>query len=144
MLSFFNKRKHIAHSENSLCHSVGVERFDFVKLFSRSDKFYRFTGYIFDGKRGTAARIAVKLCHYPAGDIEHFVKGFCDVHGVLTCHRVDYEKYFRRGKSVFHAFQLIHHIFIYLKSAGCIYNNKVKTVFLCVLDGVFGNFYGRF
>ena len=54
-LNLFDQREHIAHSQDSLRDSIGIERLDRVVAFAYADEFDRLAGDFLDRKRRASA-----------------------------------------------------------------------------------------
>ena len=65
-----NKRNHIAHAQNALCHAVGMERLERIGLLARADEFNRLAGDLLERQRAAATGVAVHLRHDHAVKID--------------------------------------------------------------------------
>ena len=140
LFRFFDKRKHVAHTEYARSHSVRVERFQAIQLFAGADELYGLAGNVFYRKRGAAAGVAVHFGKDDAGDIQQVVKAFRHVYGVLARHRVDDKQYFGRIDGAFYTAKLFHKLFVDVQSAGRVDNNNIVAVFYGVFNSEFGGF----
>jgi hypothetical protein len=83
-LDFFDEAENVTHSEDSLCHPVGIEHLEGVDLFSHPGKSYRDAGGLADGKDGSSACVAIEFCEDGSGDFYFGVEGFGDIDGFLA------------------------------------------------------------
>lgn len=87
-----------------------------------------------DGQRGTAARVAVDLGQHHAGQRQRFVKRLGGIGGVLAGHGVDHEQGFHRLDRRVHLFDLVHHRFVNVQTAGGIDDQYVVEFQLGLLQ----------
>ena len=130
----FNQRQHIAHPQNTGCHSFRMERFKIIQLFAHADVFNRLTGYCQNGQGCTATGVRVQLRHQNAVDSQRIIKCLCNIDSILTGHRIDNQD----GLMNFHSFldllKLCHHIFIYMKTSCSIKDHNIVTILCCMLN----------
>lgn len=87
-----------------------------------------------DGQRGAAARVAVDLGQHHAGQRQRFVKRLGGIGGVLAGHGVDHEQGFHRLDRRVHLFDLVHHRFVNVQTAGGIDDQYVVEFQLGLLQ----------
>jgi len=137
LFGFFDKGKHISHAQYTRRHSVGVERFEVSRFFSRSHKFYGFARDVFYGKCRTAAGVAVGLCKNDARYVKRLVKTFCHRYGILTCHCVNRQQYLVRFDCGFDVLQLVHKNFVDVKTSRRVEENNIVAVVFCMSNRSF-------
>ena len=140
---FFDEGKHVAHTEDSACHTVGVEGLNSVYLFSDTNEFDGFAGNVSYRESGTASSVTVKLCKNYAGDIKKVVEMLCNVYRILTDHRVDGKKDFGRLDLFFDRTKFFHKHFVYMKTSCGINKYHIAEVVFGVFKTFLRNFYGR-
>ena len=85
-LCFVDKGEHVAHTEDTRCHTVGVEGLDGIEFFSHTHKLDGLACDVADGKCRTTSGIAIELGENNARNIEQVIKGFGNVDRFLTDH----------------------------------------------------------
>ena len=85
-LCFFNQRNDIAHSKDSVRHTIGVKNIQCIQLFTRPDKFNWFFNYSTNGKRRTTPRITIKFGKNNTIKIKPIIKFFGSIYSILACH----------------------------------------------------------
>ena len=70
----FDERHEVAHAEDAGDDAFGIETFEGIVFFAQADKLYWRAGDFADGKRCSAAGVAIKLGENDAGESETFVK----------------------------------------------------------------------
>ncbi len=93
-LRFLNQRDNIAHSKDTIGHSIGVEDIESIKFFAGANEFYGFINNGTYGEGCTATGITIELGKHNAVKVEPIVKFLCGVYRILAGHGVDYEKDF--------------------------------------------------
>ena len=142
-LCAFDERDDVAHAEDAVGHTVGVEDVECIHFFAYADELDGFFDGIAYGEGGTATGIAIEFGEHDAVVVDAFVEGFGGVDGVLSGHGVNDEKGFLRIEMFFEGGDLGHHGFIDGETAGGIDDDDVDTLglgvadgFLCDIDGV--------
>ena len=93
-------------------------------------------------ERTTATCITVELGEYNTIKIEPFVECLGGIYGVLTGHGVNHEKDFCGVGFFLDVGDFVHHLLIDGETSGGIDDYYIVAVFLGLLDGCFGDFYG--
>ena len=117
-----------------------MEQVDVGELFAHADKADRHARHLLDGKRCTAAGIAVHLGEADARKVKPLPEGFGDVHRFLTDHRVGHEQDFVGVDGFLRLFEFLHQLFVDLQAARGIVNHEVEAVVLRVLVAVLDDF----
>src|SRR5690242_5484580 len=107
-----------------------MEFLECIGLLTNTDVLDRLLEYSVNRKRCTAARVAVHLCEDDACDAERAVESLRDLHCFLSDHSVGNEKNFCRMKRILEMTELVHHLFVDLKSASSIDNHYAITITL--------------
>ena len=113
--------------------AVGIERFDRVVFFTDADELHRLADDLLDRKCRTAAGVAVHFGQDDAGDADTLVENLCRPHGVLAGHCVGNEKNFDGPGLGLDLLKLDHQLVVYMKTAGRVDHQRVKTHLLRVL-----------
>ncbi|CAM4093649.1 hypothetical protein VRRI112168_14240 [Vreelandella rituensis] len=95
-LGFLDQGKHVAHTENTRCDPVGVERLQGVDLLPHPHELDRLAGDMPHRKRRTAARITIGLGQDDPGQRQGFIEGLGGIGGILAGHGIDHEQRFLR------------------------------------------------
>ena len=140
LLRTFHEADDVAHAEDAVGHSFGVEGVEGFHLLACADKFDWLVNNGADGQCCTTAGVAVEFCEDDSVDfqtfVEHLGSGYC----FLTNHRIDYEEGFLRVDGVFDVAYLNHQFFVNRLTSGCIDDDYVVAVCLGELDGVLCHF----
>ena len=149
LLCTLHEADHITHTQDTVCHTRGVEHIERVHLLTRTDKLDRLVDHRADRERGTTAGIAIKFGQYHTVEINTVVEGLGGIDRVLTCHSIHYEQRFGRLDSLFDSRNLLHHLLIDGKTAGSINDDHIVAELACpgnsvlrFLDGVGLGFLG--
>ncbi len=89
LLGTFHKSNNIAHTQNTVGHTIRMENIDTVKTLARTYKLDRLVHNRSDRQCRTAASIAIQLSENHAIEIKTFIKSLCRIHRILTRHRVN-------------------------------------------------------
>ena len=111
-----------------------MERLNIRKLFTCTGELNGLARNGLNAQRRAAPCVAVKLCYYNAGKLQLFIEGLCNVHRVLTGHRVYSQQYFRRLNRIPYCGDLVHHAFVYMQPTRGIDYNKILQLPACFLD----------
>lgn len=144
LLSFFDQRHDVAHAEDTVGHTVGVEGVDTIHLFACADELYGLLDHRTDGEGGTGFGIAIKFGEYYAVEVKTVVKCFGCIDGVLSGHGIDYEQRFRRLDGVLDVRDFVHHSLVHGQATGGIDDYQVVAVAACLFYGVLGYGHGVF
>ncbi len=117
-----------------------MEAFKIAKLFTCADKFNRLARYSPYRKCSTASCVTIKLCKNNTVNSKCFIKAFCNINGILTCHCINYKKDFIRMNRCTDILKLLHKLFINMKSTGCIKEHIIMTMVLGVFNSLFRYF----
>src|SRR5262249_36766827 len=107
-LDFFDERQHVAHAENSLRYTVGIERFERIVTLTNTNEFHRLPGNLLDRKCRAATSVAVHLRQDYAGNSHAAMKLFSGANGVLTGHGIGNEEDLNRMSLLLNVDQLFH------------------------------------
>ena len=138
LLCALHERHDVAHTQDAVGHSRGVEGVDGFHLLARSHELDGLRHYGADGEGCTAACVAVELGEHHAVEVEAVVELFGGVDGVLTGHRVDHEERLVGVDGALEGLYLLHHLLVDGQSAGGVDDDCVVGFCLRLLDGVFG------
>ena len=111
-----------------------MERLNIRKLFTCTGELDGLARNGLNAQRRAAPCVAVKLGHYNARKFQLFIEGLCNVHRILTGHRVYSQQYFRRLDCIPYRGNLVHHAFVYMQPARGIDYNKILQLPACFLD----------
>ena len=111
-----------------------MKRFQILQFFAGTGKFDRFSCDGTDGKRRTAAGIAVELGEDHTGNPEGIVKRFGGVDGVLTGHGINDQQDLVGRDLFFYVAQFIHQRLVDMQTAGGVDNDDVVAVILGVCN----------
>ena len=139
LLSSLHKADNIAHSENTVGHTLGVEHVDSFHLLARSYKLNRLRNHRAYRKSRTATGIAVEFGQDHAVKVQTVVKFLSRIHGILSCHGVDNKQCLVGIDVILQALYLVHHLLIHRQSACRIDDNSVIAFCLRLADGIVGN-----
>ena len=140
-LGIFNEGQHVAHAQNTACHSVRMEYFQVVQFFAHTHKLNGLAGNCPNGQRRTASGVTVQLGEDHTANGQQIVKGLCHVDGFLTGHRVNHQENLMGVYLFVDALQLVHQGFVNLQPAGGINDNDVMTVVFRITNGILTNLY---
>ena len=139
LLCPLHKRHHIAHTEDTVGHTLGVEYLQRIHLLARGDELQGLIDNRANGNGRTTTGVAIQLGQYHAIKVQSLVKFTCGVHGILTRHRVHHKEGFGGFHSPLHSLNLLHHLLVYGKATGGIDNHRVDVLAAGIFDGVLGN-----
>ena len=94
-----------------------MERLERLELLAKTDELDGHARDCLDRERGTAAGIAVKLCHDDTVEAERIVERLRDVDGFLARHRINDEQDFMRMDLRLDVAKLLHELLIDLQAA---------------------------
>ena len=138
-LGAFHKRDDVAHTEDTVGHTFGVEHVEGIHLLADTDELDGLVNHGADGEGGTATSVAIEFGEHHAVEVETIVEGLGRVDGVLTRHGVHHEEGFMRMHRRFDAGNLVHHLLIDGQTAGGIDDDHALVLRLGVLDGMLGD-----
>ena len=144
LLRTLHEAHDVAHAENAVGHTLGVEHVEGFHFLARAHKL---NGLIHHGayrKGSTAARVAVEFREHHAVEVEAFVELLSRVHGVLTRHGVHHEERFVGLRGLLNGGNLAHQFLIDGEAAGCIDNHRVVALCLGLVDTFAGYLHGVF
>ncbi|MNM79531.1 hypothetical protein D3C81_914660 [compost metagenome] len=105
-----------------------------IGLLAHTEELDGLAGDVTDRQRGTATRVAVDLGQHYAGQRQRLVKGLGRIGGILTGHGIDHKQGFHRLDRRMHLFDLVHHRFVYVQTAGGIDDQHVVEFQLGLLQ----------
>ena len=132
------------HTEDTVCHTCRVELVDSIQLFTCTHKLNRFVDYRTDRKSRTTTGVTIQFGQYHTVEVQTFVKFFGCIDGILSCHGVYHEQNFVRIDRFFDSGDLVHHLFVYGQTSGCIDDYEVISFGFGFLNGVLCNLYRIF
>ena len=121
---------------------MGGEVHKVVYLFAYAYKLYGNPKLTVNGYDYAAFGCAVKLCEDYACDVGSLGEELCLIYGVLSCGGIEDEEGFERAALCLLAadtgylFQLVHKVFLVVKSACGVADNYVRTSCLCGAYGI--------
>ena len=127
LFRFLDQRHDVAHAHDSRHEPIGMEELERVVLFAGSDKLYRLSGDLLDGKGGAAAGIAVHFGEDESVEAELLVKLLRAFDGVLSEHGVGNEQNFVRLDRVFDLAKFLHQRFVNVQASGGIDDEHVVS-----------------
>src|SRR5579872_5662647 len=139
-LGFFDEREDVAHAEDARDDAIGMKLLDGVVFFADAREFYGRAGDFANGKRRTAARVAVELGENHSRDAETSVKFASGANRVLADHGVGDEKNFRRGKFALKRREFVHQFVVDMQAAGGVDENHVVCREFCFAHGAANDF----
>lgn len=121
----------------------GETPLEFVKFFTDADELDGFAGNGFDSQGCTAAGIAVQFGQDNAVQFQPFIEGLGRIDSILAGHGIANQINLMRTDGLGDVFDLLHHFFINMKTAGRIkHRNIAGTVLAGILDTLAGNLDG--
>lgn len=139
LLGTFYQADDVAHAQDTLGHTIGVELVKLIRLLAGADELYRLLNDGADGQSGTAAAVAVEFGEDNAVEVDAVVEGFGRVHGILARHGVYDEERLGRIERSLHALDLVHHGLIYGETACCIDDDDLFARLPGLLDAALGD-----
>ena len=110
LLGALNQGQHVAHTENSPSHAVGVELLELVQLLAGAGKCDRPTDDFLHAERGTATRVAIEFGQNDTVYRQRLVERIGNTNRVLTSHRVNDEERVIRIYDLRDLADLLHHL----------------------------------
>ena len=98
-----------------------------IGLFTDTDELDGLAGDVANGESCAAAGVAVHFCQDYSSQSETSMKIECGVDGVLAGHGVGYEEDFLRVEELFEALHFLHQLFVDVKTACGIDDERVKA-----------------
>ena len=142
LLCFLHQRNNIPHTQDTVCHTLGMEYIQGFQFLARSDKLDRFVYNRTNRQSGTTASITVQFRQYNPVKIQAVIKLLRCVHGILSGHGIHHEKGFFRFNRFFDCRNLVHHLLVDSKTSGSIDDNHVFSGSSSFFHGVLGNLHG--
>ena len=136
LLGALHQRDHVAHAEDSVGHTGGVEQVDGFHLLARTNKLDGLGHHRADTQCGTAAGVAVELGQHHTVEIEAVVEGLGRVDGILSRHGVDDKQGLVGTNMILQTFYLGHHLLVHCQASGGIDEHCVVAFRLGLLEGV--------
>ena len=144
LLSTLHKRHHIAHTKDSVCHTLGVEDIECVHLLALGDEFEGLIDYRANRDCCTTTGVAIELGQYNTIEVQTLVELASGVHCVLTCHSINHKEGLGGFNGCFHSLNLLHHLLINSQATCRIDNHGVDALALGIFNCVLGNLHGVF
>ena len=141
---FLDDREHVAHSQDTPCHAVGMEDLQRVGLLACRYEGDGFACDLADGERGTTAGVAVHLGHDHAVKVHALGKGRCRGDSILAGHGIDDEEHVIGLDGIADGDGLVHHRLVDSQTARRIDDNHVAHRIDGILHGALGDSHGVF
>ena len=141
-LRLLDKADDVAHSEDAVGHTFGVEDVERLHLFARS---HELDGFVHHGpyaESRSAAGVTVEFGEYHAVVVKAVVEFLGGVHGVLSGHGIDDEKRFVGFDGSLHGSDFVHQRFVDGEASGGIDDDGVVALGLGFVEGGACNGYG--
>ena len=142
LLSALHEADDVAHTEDTVGHTRGVEGVYGFHLLARAYKLYRLVDNGANRQGSTAARVAVELSEDNAGVVEAVVELLGRVDGVLTRHGIDHKERLIRVDSCLNGCYLLHQLLVDGQTAGGVDDDGVVALSLGLVDCVQGYLHG--
>ncbi|MFM1943079.1 MAG: hypothetical protein RI897_2061 [Verrucomicrobiota bacterium] len=135
----FHQADDVAHAEDARGHSLGVEGFEVLELFTGADEFDGFAGDRFQAEGGAAPGVTVEFGEDRAGDLEGLVEMGGDVDRFLASGGVEDEEDLLGFDEIAQADQFLDEGFVDLEAAGGIKDQRVAERRFGVVEGFTGD-----
>ncbi len=134
-----DQRHDIAHVEDAVGDTLGMEGFQRIELFADAEELDRRAGDRAHRKRRAAARIAIGARQDDAGQLDALVEGFGDVDRVLAGQAVGDEDGLVRLDLIAHGGDFGHQLFVDVLAAGGVEDDDVIAADLGARHGAPGD-----
>ena len=141
LLSPFDERNDIAHTEDAVCHTAWVERVERFHLLACADELDGLIDDASDAERSTTSGIAIKLGENNTRIVQPIIELLCRIDGVLTGHSVHDEEYLVRLSGITDVLYLLHQFLVDSLTTCRIDDEHVESLSFCMLNGILGNKY---
>ena len=139
LLCLLHEGDHVAHAEDAVGDTFGVEDVERFHLFAGGDELDGFADHGLDGEGRTAAGITVHLGEDHAVEVEAVVEGLGGLHGILAGHRIDHEQGLGRADGLVQRGDLVHQRLVHGQTAGGIDHHHGESFPAGFGDGVPGD-----
>ena len=133
------KRTDVAHTENTLGHTVGVENVEGFHLLAGTDELDGLVDHRLDGEGSTSTGVTIHLGEDYTVEIEFVVERLGGVHSILTGHGIHHEEDFVGVDGLFDVADLFHHLLIHGETTRGIHNHHIEAIGLGVGNRILGN-----
>ncbi len=138
-LCFFDQRHDVAHTQDTIGHTFGMEQIDGIHFFANTHKLDGLAHHRADGQGCPAAGIPVEFGKHHPVEVEAVVEGLSGIHGILTRHGIHHKEGLLGIQVFLQGRDLIHHLGVDGQTAGGIHDNHLVAHGLGVGNSLSGN-----
>ncbi len=133
-LGGLDQAHHVAHAENALGHTIGMEALELVELLAGGGEHDRLARYRLHRQGSATAGIAVELAHDHTVELDGRGELLGDVDCVLAGHRVDHEQHVVRLHDVADLHELGHQRLVDVQASAGVDDQHVLALFARTLE----------